>query len=452
MESNQDNGKGVRISRLGAISLGFGILSPLVPLAVGLLDPYFAITGVLGLAAGIAALLQIHMSRGAIRGRLYASLGILTSGAWVGLILWRMVIPAVIEARHFAAREPAFAGPSTQLSQTILVPTLDIPAPPGNNVIWCSSFELAWDRLKDDVIKEPIQLAEANDLAQLLNNANVSASDVKASDCYTAAGLVRDNIVGNIAADMKATFPDAIVPKLQTDDPEAIIAYAYLEAHVKFQRPYRDYPYEFLFYDSHNHKTAVAAFGFWAVGTVDDETAEQAELLYYSEGRVQDGNTIENADFVVDLCRTSMPYQIVAAAVRPEDTLAKTLAQVDRKVKEYAEQKGKPYLAENNAVLVPDAFYSVGHHFEQLEGDMLVNPGFKTSEIVQAVQDVRFRLDRGGASLKSAAYEVSAALKAKTPIACVFNRPFLLYMKNRGAQRPFFVMWVDNAELLTMRQ
>ncbi len=27
--------------------------------------------------------------------------------------------------------------------------------------------------------------------------------------------------------------------------------------------------------------------------------------------------------------------------------------------------------------------------------------------------------------------------------------PFLVYMQKRDAEQPFFVMWVDNAELLT---
>ena len=147
MESKQDKVEGVRISRLGVVSLGFGILSPLVPLVVGVLDPYFAITGVLGLAAGIAALVQIHRSRGGLKGRFYAFLGILTSGAWVGLILWRMVIPAVVEARQFAARRPTFEGASTELKQTLISPTVDTQMPAGTNVIWCSSFELAWGKL-----------------------------------------------------------------------------------------------------------------------------------------------------------------------------------------------------------------------------------------------------------------------------------------------------------------
>jgi hypothetical protein len=30
----------------------------------------------------------------------------------------------------------------------------------------------------------------------------------------------------------------------------------------------------------------------------------------------------------------------------------------------------------------------------------------------------------------------------------IFDRPFLIVVKKRGAEHPFFVMWVDNAELL----
>jgi hypothetical protein len=40
---------------------------------------------------------------------------------------------------------------------------------------------------------------------------------------------------------------------------------------------------------------------------------------------------------------------------------------------------------------------------------------------------------------------------AALPREFVFNRPFLVYMQKRGAEHPFFVMWVDNAELLTRK-
>lgn len=30
-----------------------------------------------------------------------------------------------------------------------------------------------------------------------------------------------------------------------------------------------------------------------------------------------------------------------------------------------------------------------------------------------------------------------------------FYRPFLIFIRKRGVRQPFFVMWVDNAELLS---
>ena len=32
-----------------------------------------------------------------------------------------------------------------------------------------------------------------------------------------------------------------------------------------------------------------------------------------------------------------------------------------------------------------------------------------------------------------------------------FDRPFLVMLRKRGTEHPFFVMWVDNAELLQRR-
>ena len=61
-----------------------------------------------------------------------------------------------------------------------------------------------------------------------------------------------------------------------------------------------------------------------------------------------------------------------------------------------------------------------------------------------AQQDILFRLDRSGAELKSEAKMY--ALGGATHF--VVDRPFLIYMCQRGAKTPYFALWVDNAELL----
>ena len=59
---------------------------------------------------------------------------------------------------------------------------------------------------------------------------------------------------------------------------------------------------------------------------------------------------------------------------------------------------------------------------------------------------IRFKLNEKGSILKS-----EARLKDKLgrrPLAIIFNKPFLIYLKQKDAQYPYFAMWVDNSELL----
>jgi hypothetical protein len=101
-------------------------------------------------------------------------------------------------------------------------------------------------------------------------------------------------------------------------------------------------------------------------------------------------------------------------------------------------------LGSRDVLLVPDIFWRISHHFSELEGRRIQNAALKGQRLDVAQQDLVFRLDRGGAELR-----VESKMYAKpVPTAYVFDRPFLIYLKKRGAARPYFVMWVDSAELL----
>ncbi|UCD52461.1 MAG: hypothetical protein JSW27_07455, partial [Phycisphaerales bacterium] len=95
---------------------------------------------------------------------------------------------------------------------------------------------------------------------------------------------------------------------------------------------------------------------------------------------------------------------------------------------------------------VPEMFWEIDHHFQELIGKVVANRGVGMP-IFEAMQTIRFRLDRSGALLESESLSQITAM----PRHFEFNRPFLVYIQKRGAQQPFFVMWVDNAELLVPR-
>ena len=95
----------------------------------------------------------------------------------------------------------------------------------------------------------------------------------------------------------------------------------------------------------------------------------------------------------------------------------------------------------------PIVLFSENHEFVELQGGdkIIENPGeFQGLFILKAGQSIRFRLDRSGATVTSEAQTFPAAI----PREFIVDRPFLIVIKRRSAEQPYFVAWIDNAELL----
>jgi cation transport regulator ChaB len=48
------------------------------------------------------------------------------------------------------------------LERTSILATLDCPLPKHKNAIWCAAFQMAWDKLKNNIAREPIILSGAS--------------------------------------------------------------------------------------------------------------------------------------------------------------------------------------------------------------------------------------------------------------------------------------------------
>jgi len=348
----------------------------------------------------------------------------------------------------YTAKPPTFSGSSESLQQTVIVPTLDSPCPPDKNIIWCSSFQLAWNEVKDNVIHAPLQVIGAEETAARLNQAKQSTSDLESNSFYAAGGRTKDGIIGKIKKDMTAKFPSHPLPDLDQYDgvPQGILAYSYLTANALFKYPFEQGEKGLDFTDSHGARTEVTDFGSWPKReSQKDRIRKQVEVLYLRYPENSDGPD----EYAIDLCRDSRPYQVVVAMVKPKDSLAETLAYARLQIEESSKRPDfavERWLHTTDVVAVPEMFWKIEHHFSELIGRVVANAA-PAMPIAEAMQTTEFRLDRRGAAVGS---EAVLYIKA-APREFVFNRPFLVYMQKRGAAQPFFVMWVDNAELLTRK-
>jgi hypothetical protein len=199
--------------------------------------------------------------------------------AAIGLALWHFT-KGRPSGKTYRPPAVSFDDTSDRLQQTVIVPTLDSPIPKGKSAIWCVSFQLAWNRLKTEVAKEPPQLTDAQPIADRLNRADHSEDDVGPDAVYAAAGLAKHGIGEHIRVQMASKFPD--VPRPQLDvPPGGAVAYAYLAASAKYDYPFFENNKRFLFTDSAGKQTAVSSFGIRRKDDYAyDRLRQQVQVLY----------------------------------------------------------------------------------------------------------------------------------------------------------------------------
>jgi len=352
---------------------------------------------------------------------------------------------------------------SNDLEQTSIVATLDSPFPKYHNVIWCSTFQMAWDMLKRDIIGEPVEVPGAEKLADSLNKAEFSDKNIENESYFATAGFLADGIIAEIQDEMTQLFPTEPAPVFDGIDElplETIVAYSYLNADIEFEYPFYTSNNEFDFQDSNGTVSEVMSFCTRSDSDSSNMVREQVDVLYYKQG-----DQTSETEFAVDLCIHTNPYQVVLACVPQQKNLGKTVDFVEQKISEFMQDPNYEQLRKlqpavtggrfgerpADSLIVPDVLYKLTHHFAELEGRALGNqPWLDEGYFIRmAIQMTDFTLGRTGVVLKSDAQVVVPPFGQPEPRRFHFDRPFLIYVKKRGPDySPIFVMWVDNAELM----
>jgi hypothetical protein len=335
-------------------------------------------------------------------------------------------------------KEPplSFDGPSENLRHTVIVPTLDTPIPEGKNAIWCASFQLAWNKLKSDVTKGPVQLQGAEEIAKRLNDANVTEADLPEGSWYAAAGLVKDGIEKSIQREMQRRFPRRPAPDFGEHPDRVAVAYSYLESEVRFAKLFEVLDEPLMFTDASGREAKLAGFGI-----LEKTVREHRDRDLQAQVRVLAVKS--PAEFAVQLLGEPTATELILVMLPARNTLATLLVDAD------AVLKVGQRLAVHNTLAVPILNSWIVHRYKELESRPILNESLPDSFLAVAYQMIRFKLDRSGVELKSeAVIESDKKADGGDPVQLHFNRPFLILLKKRGAAQPFFAMWVDNAELL----
>ena len=320
------------------------------------------------------------------------------------------------------------------LKQTEVTAYLDYPITTGKNLIFCAAFQMAWNELRDHILKEDAKFPNNPKTLQMLNKKSVRKDILDAKDYVAMAGFGKDNIVQKINEALKQRFNDGAPLLTEEVKENDAMAYAFLFKNLTFKNPFERLDTPIHFPSTNGITTPVSSFGINKMDKSEShlKVARQVKILFY-EGSFK---------FAISLESQSTGDELILARIDPGATLLETIKALD------GPRKGKTSakLRDEESLRIPLIDFSVIHHYEDLVG-WLTNAAPNDFRIAEAVQTVRFKLNEQGALLKSEGIIMLMA-EGDTARNFVFDGPFLLLMRKKGQALPYFALWVENSELL----
>ncbi len=337
-----------------------------------------------------------------------------------------------------------------EVPKTVLSPILDTELEGSTNVIYCPTFQLAWNELKK-LADGDIKMEDPSATLEKLNRSQVTAKIVPKNAYIALAGLVKDGILEKIDKELMKKFRKNVTDMSFCPTPDAtLMAFSYLFRKLEFVQKFHRFKKAFIFNHGKSHKTNVVAFG------CTPKTAE------YYQDYIRIRHYADKDNFVLQLLTKTKGETVVLTKMPTPKTLRSavdfTAKHILKKWKPYTtiEKDGEKEIIINefssiDLFLMPIVDFDKNTNFNNLCGKQVKNPIFNGNGLNQAFQRVKFKLDEVGARVESEAYMGDCFGGSPTPPKprkFVLNNSFLLCLWKKDAKLPYLAVWVNNPDIL----
>ncbi len=311
---------------------------------------------------------------------------------------------------------------SKELKSTIITPHMEEKIRNGQNHLYCSTFQLAWNEFRDSY---DTHLPNEPEIIKLLDKKLATKEDIS-EDCYVARAGRPSEIVDKMNKALKAKFKNE-APTVKSE--ALFLIYTFLFKNLIFKKEFEKLE-EPIHFKLDEEFVRVRAFGISFDKKKHRGLRKQVTILDYKD----------DSDFIIGLRSKSKKDKIVLAKIKPQGTLLETIKFVEERIK-----KAKPgHLKKDEPLKIPKMDFDIEHSYPEIEDRWCPN--------LETTQKLRFRLNEKGIILKSEAriviYEGVKKIMHRRPRWFVFDKPFLIYLKEKDSKYPYFAMWVGNPELL----
>lgn len=338
--------------------------------------------------------------------------------------------------------------PISTTAKTIFTAHLNGPLSSENNLLYCATFQKAWDMMRTQMIKEDIRLKDEPPSTRQLNRLTLGNDDLSPDSYVAGAGAYSQDLVQRVNGEVQKKFGDQADENFRLPHASAgnrsIIAYGFLYKNLEFPIEFEKIPNP-LSFQATSSTTPVKAFGielFSHEKRLHEKLASQVSILDY-----RDDN-----DFVLSLTSKSKDDEIILAKIKPGKTLLDTYQAVAKRIA----SGQRSVIEEHESLKIPKIDFDLSHRFSEFEDKSLLNNDWENWYIAAATQVIRFKLNEKGAVLKSKAF-ILGRMKGEAPAGrskprmFILDKPYLICLKQKAGKQPYFALWINNPELMNKK-
>lgn len=312
--------------------------------------------------------------------------------------------PEVIERMVGAARDFRTAVDCSTLPNTKVWPTADVEVKAGESLLYCPTMALAWQTY---VTQQP--QTNFTTLGRQLLDSTFTSKDI----------ATRDFVIDVDSSGPKVTCT--------------------LNKHLAFSAVFDSFNLPLSFHDSTGtHK--VKSFGV---------TSHWKDWRFaLAQVRVHDYSSPDN--FIISI--SNLNYEdLILARIPPPKTLSDGIQEVSNRIRDSRLSPAAREVVAEEDLVIPTLELSVFADFEKQLNHADQPTG---TRVEQARQVLQFRLDERGAVIQSEAEVVGengAYEYAPGTRTFIFDKPFLIMLREASTRPPYFAAWIGNTDLMMPR-
>ena len=286
------------------------------------------------------------------------------------------------------------------------------------NYLWGGALTLAWQHLRDQIIREDIRLVDQDPVVQKIvhnfNNCPFNKDHLSIESYYARAGYGNET-VRLINKEVKEKFPDKSTEPLKEDMKDCdIIGFAYFLKKLMFEFPFE--------------KSSVMFNGNEVKG-FKGKTKSQKEQVVVHQYKNRE-------NFIISLQTKSEKDQIFIVK-QEEKLLAEEVAE---KVKEL---KHGECLTKDDEFMMPKIKVRHSRQVKELLGKQVQNEKFQEYFIAEIYEIIKLNIDETGVKVENegAVKMLKKAIRPKEKKQVLVDRSFWLVMKE-FKKEPYFVAFI----------